>query len=62
MTGALACPFNALYWDFSTANQPQLSNNARLQLAYQQWRRKTDSEQQAIRAKAADLLIHLEQL
>lgn len=62
VTGALACPFNALYWDFLDRNQPQLSNNARLQLAYQQWRRKTDSEQQAIRAKAADLLIHLEQL
>jgi deoxyribodipyrimidine photolyase-related protein len=62
VTGERACPFNALYWDFLDRNQPQLSGNARLQLAYQQWRRKPEADQQAIRAKAADLLIHLEQL
>jgi len=33
-----------------------------MQLSYQQWRRKTATEQQALRAKAAELLIHLEQL
>jgi deoxyribodipyrimidine photolyase-related protein len=61
-TGELACPFNALYWDFLARNEEKLSNNARLQLAYQQWRRKDDSQQVAIRSKAAELLIQLEQL
>jgi hypothetical protein len=31
-------------------------------LAYRQWRRKDETLQQAIRFKAAELLIHLEQL
>lgn len=61
-TGELACPFNALYWDFLARNEEKLSNNARLQLAYQQWRRKDDNQQQAIRLKASQLLIHLETL
>lgn len=61
-TGALACPFNALYWDFLARNEAKLSNNARLQLAYQQWRRKDAPQQAAIRFKAAQLLIQLEQL
>jgi deoxyribodipyrimidine photolyase-related protein len=33
-----------------------------MQLTYQQWRRKSPDVQQALRDKAADLLIHLEQL
>lgn len=60
--GDKACPFNALYWDFLARNENKLGGNARLQLAYQQWRRKNEETQQQILAKAADLLIHLEQL
>lgn len=59
--GARACPFNALYWDFLARNQDKLGANPRLQLTYQQWQRKGES-QVAIRAKAAELLISLEQL
>lgn len=59
--GARACPFNALYWDFLARHQDKLGNNPRLQLTYQQWQRK-GAEQTAIRAKAAELLIALEQL
>jgi deoxyribodipyrimidine photolyase-related protein len=33
-----------------------------MQLTYQQWRRKSDADQQALRHKAAELLIHLEHL
>ena len=61
-TGDQACPFNALYWDFLARNETTLANNARLQLAYQQWRRKSDDDQQKIRQHATHLLIHLEQL
>ncbi|MBU2223787.1 MAG: cryptochrome/photolyase family protein [Gammaproteobacteria bacterium] len=60
--GEQACPFNALYWDFLVRNEEKLRSNARLQLAYRQWRRKDETLQQAIRFKAAELLIHLEQL
>lgn len=59
--GANACPFNALYWDFLARHEDKLGNNPRLQLTYQQWRRKGDN-QAAIRAKAADLLIAIETL
>ena len=61
-TGPTACPFNALYWDFIARNSDKLGGNARMQLTYQQWRRKSPEVQQALRDKAADLLIHLEQL
>lgn len=60
--GQNACPFNALYWDFLARNENTLSANPRLALTYQQWRRKSANEQLAIRDKANDLLIHLEQL
>lgn len=61
-TGPDACPFNALYWDFIARNEAKLGGNARMQLTYQQWRRKSNTDQQALRHKAAELLIHLEQL
>lgn len=61
-TGPRACPFNALYWDFIARHTDKLSQNARLQLTYQQWRRKSPELQQALRTQAAELLIHLEQL
>ena len=61
-TGDKACPFNALYWDFLARNEAKLGGNARLQLAYQQWRRKPEQTQSEILAKAAELLIKLEQL
>ncbi len=57
-----ACPFNALYWNFLARNESTLGSNARLQLAYQQWRRKPAELQDQIRTKAAALLIHVEQL
>lgn len=60
--GANACPFNALYWDFLARNEPLLAGNPRLALTYNNWRKKNLDEQHAIRAKAAELLIHLEQL
>ncbi|CAM5215315.1 hypothetical protein [Alishewanella longhuensis] len=61
--GELACPFNALYWDFLDRNSTTLGQNARLQLAYKNWLAKGSEQQQAIRHKGdKDILIHLEQL
>jgi deoxyribodipyrimidine photolyase-related protein len=61
-TAPTACPFNALYWNFLERNQALLSGNARMQLSYQNWHRKSDEERAQITAKAEQLLIHLEQL
>lgn len=61
-TGDDACPFNVLYWDFLARHEQQLGSNARMQLAYKNWFNKEPAQQQALRDKAADYLIKLEQL
>ncbi|SNY54462.1 deoxyribodipyrimidine photolyase-related protein [Arsukibacterium tuosuense] len=61
-TGDDACPFNVLYWDFLARNEQKLGSNARMQLAYKNWHNKAPEQQQALRDKAADYLIKLEQL
>ncbi|MDP5150084.1 cryptochrome/photolyase family protein [Rheinheimera baltica] len=61
-TGDAACPFNALYWHFLHRNEQQLAANPRLALAYANWRRRIEADQNAILAKAEHTLIHLEQL
>ncbi|WP_189480444.1 cryptochrome/photolyase family protein [Alishewanella tabrizica] len=60
--GEKACPFNALYWDFLDRNATTLGQNARLQLAYKNWQAKGPEQQQALRLKAQEILIHVEQL
>jgi deoxyribodipyrimidine photolyase-related protein len=61
-TSGNACPFNALYWDFIARQQPNLGNNARMQLAFQQWKRKSPAEQEALQQKAQALFIAIETL
>jgi deoxyribodipyrimidine photolyase-related protein len=61
-TGDKACPFNALYWDFLARNEQKLGSNARMQLAYKNWYNKAAEQQQALREKASEYLIKLEQL
>lgn len=61
-TSPNACPFNALYWHFLERSQALLSGNARMQLSYQNWYRKSAEERAQITEKAQALLIHLEQL
>ena len=59
-TEADACPFNALYWDFLARNEAKLANNPRLALAFANWHRRSDSDKEAILAKAASTLDKLE--
>jgi len=61
-TQADACPFNALYWDFLHRNQQQFGTNPRLALAFANWQKRSESDKDAILAKAADTLNRLEQL
>ncbi|MBA5638265.1 cryptochrome/photolyase family protein [Duganella sp. LX20W] len=52
-TGELACPFNALYWDFLLRNEKQLSNNHRLAMPYRQLQRMDDADKRDIQCQAA---------
>lgn len=54
-TGADACPFNALYWDFFARNESKLSNNHRLSMIYRQLFKMPDKEREAIARKARTL-------
>lgn len=51
--GERACPYNALYWDFFLRNDQQLGNNHRLGMVYQQLRRMSDADRQALQEQAA---------
>lgn len=55
-TGANACPFNLLYWDFLDRNADVLGKNQRLAMPYRNWARRPDADKQAIRAQAARFL------
>jgi deoxyribodipyrimidine photolyase-related protein len=55
-TGADACPFNALYWDFLDRNEDRLRSNHRMGLMYSHVDDKRASgEMAAIRRRIADL-------
>jgi len=51
-TGADACPFNALYWDFLDRNEDQLRENHRMGLVYSHL---DDKDREAIRERAAEI-------
>ena len=51
-SGADACPFNALYWDFLARNRSKLKDNRRMALVYGTWDRMAEAEQRAIRRTA----------
>lgn len=51
-----ACPFNALYWDFMARNQAKLKQNHRLPFVYATWEKFGKEKQEAIRAKAAEII------
>jgi deoxyribodipyrimidine photolyase-related protein len=59
-TGADACPFNALYWDFLARNEEKLGRNPRLAMPYRNWARMDADTQRDIRASAAETLASLD--
>ena len=61
-TGPLACPLNALYWDFWLRHQDRFLNNPRVGMAVRQAAQMPPAEQAAIRRKAAELRANIEEL
>ncbi|KAB7763256.1 cryptochrome/photolyase family protein [Xanthomonas maliensis] len=61
-TGAGACPFNALYWDFFARHRATLGGNHRLAMVYRQLDRLGDQHLDALRDHAASLRANLEAL
>lgn len=53
MTGANACPFNALYWDFWARNEDKLRGNPRIPYVYSTWDKMADDKREGIRKQAA---------
>jgi deoxyribodipyrimidine photolyase-related protein len=59
-TGAKACPFNYLYWDFLARQREHLQSNARLALAYRNLDRMSVEQQDSIRDSARIFLQSLD--
>ena len=59
-TGADACPFNALYWDFLARHEGRFRRNRRMANMYGTWDRMTPDQRTAYRASAAAFLDTLE--
>ena len=61
-TGELACPYNALYWDFFERHAQRLSNNQRLGMVYRNLNQMDDAARAAFAERAADLRARLDEL
>ena len=53
-SGAAACPFNSLYWDFLARHEPELRGNPRMALVLKQLQRLSAEELEAVRHDAAE--------
>lgn len=58
-TGAQACPFNPLYWDFLHRNREKLQDNPRMAQMYRTWDRMSDDKQTDYLKSAAKVLADL---
>ena len=61
-TGARACPFNALYWDFFERHATALQGNPRLALVYRQLQKMPGVQRAALRTQADHLRERLDTL
>lgn len=52
MTGEVACPFNALYWDFLVRHQSKFRSNQRMPYVFSSWDKFGEEKQNAIRQQA----------
>ncbi len=59
-TGADACPFNPLYWDFLVRNADKLRGNPRLGQVFRTWDRMAPEKQAEYRDSAAKVLARLD--
>jgi deoxyribodipyrimidine photolyase-related protein len=55
-TGASACPFNFLYWDFIARHAERFASNVRMAMPLRNWQRMDPARRDAIRGQAADFL------
>ncbi|HQT89025.1 MAG TPA: cryptochrome/photolyase family protein [Acidiphilium sp.] len=60
-TGARACPFNALYWDFIARHAERFAQNPRMAMPVRSWYKMTAEKQSALRGRAAELLTLIDQ-
>jgi deoxyribodipyrimidine photolyase-related protein len=54
-TGADACPYNSLYWDFVARNQRRFASNPRMALVVRNWAGRDPAVKTAIREHATAL-------
>lgn len=55
-TGAKACPFNFLYWDFIARHEARFSSNVRMAMPLRNLKRMDQAKREAIRTQAAAFL------
>jgi deoxyribodipyrimidine photolyase-related protein len=58
-TGAKACPFNYLYWNFVDAYRQDFNENGRISVMTGMFDRKSESEQQEIKDSAQEFITNL---
>lgn len=61
-TGAKACPFNALYWNFYDRHEDKLAKNPRIGMAYRLWNKMEPEKKEGILKQANQYLNQIEDL